>query len=499
MPYRAEIDGELRIMMRMHKMGRAAGRLMRYSALLFFLIGFLISAFARNQPVDEIEPQSDSPGLQKTGRVAVIQIKGGIFQGVAEFVIDAIDRAEKGAMECLVIELDTPGGRLDSTQEIVKRMLSARVPMVVFVSPKGAQAASAGTFVTMAGHLACMAPGTRIGAAHPVFMGPTLPGIPGREENEDQKEENKKRTAEQMEIMMEKATNDTVAFAVGIAKLRGRNQDWAEKAVRESVSITADRAVQMDVVDLRVETLELLLDAIHGRTVNLDEKTEVTLHTRNAGIDRWNMSPKQKLFTFLSDPNVFWLLLLLGIGGLGMEFYHPGSIFPGAIGALCLLLAAISSQVLPLNLGGLVLVLLGIGLMIAEVYVTSYGMLGLGGAVLLVLGGILVVDPASEPHYMDPSLGVDWSVLVPTVVALGSAFLYIGYYVVRSQRRRLETGSEGMLGLVGEARSGIDSEGGRVFVRGELWKAVSEKPIQAGSRIVVKKVEGLRLHVEEKS
>lgn len=434
----------------------------------------------------------ESQTEEYSGEVLVASLSGDINTGSADYLMDAVENAQKTG-RILIIELDTPGGTLNDTQELVKKMLGAKIPLVVFVTPKGAQAASAGTFITMAAHVAVMAPGSRIGAAHPVMM-PIIPGGGDHKDKDQDQDQGKKR-----DYMMEKVTNDTVSFVVAIAKQRGRNQEWAEKSVRESVSITSDQAVKDNVVDLEAEDLADLLEKIDGREVKIDEKTTVNLKTKGATVVRQKMSLKQRLLNFLANPNI--LMILLALGGLGVmiEFYHPGSIFPGVIGAICLLLAFTSMQILPVNWGGLLLLLVGIGLFIAEVYVTSYGMLGLGGAVCFLVGGILLVDPSSEPHYLDPTLSVDWSVLIPLVVVMAAICILIGYFVVRAQRSKIETGMEGMQGTVGEARSDISAEAGKVFIRGEHWKAVSPENIPAGSKVEVVRVEGLLLHVRKKT
>ncbi len=424
--------------------------------------------------------------------VAVINLTAMINTGTAEYLINAIARAEGQKAACLVIELDTPGGGLEVTTDIVKRMLSAKVPIVVYVSPKGARAGSAGVFITMAAHVAAMAPGTRIGAAHPVFM--SMVPIGG----DDSKDKDSK--ARQRDYMMEKVENDTVAFAASIAKERGRNVAWAEKAVRESVSVTEDVAVAQKIVDLEADNLEQLLDAVQGRTVRLDAQTTVVLNTHAVAIHRWQMTIKERLLNFLSDPNILMILFTLGGLGLLIEFYHPGMIFPAVAGIICLVLAITSMNILPINFGGLLLVIIGIALFIAEVYVTSYGLLGVAGAVLFVIGGIFLVDPASEstPYYIDTSFSVNLSVLIPLALTLGLVFFYLGYYVIRAQRGKVETGVEGMIGQKGEARSEVNSEGGKVFVRGELWNAVAAEPIPGalenngpeGRRIVAAREEG---------
>jgi membrane-bound serine protease (ClpP class) len=425
----------------------------------------------------------------ETREVLVINVSGGIDTGTEDYILDAIEEAEQGDVACLVMELDTPGGMLSNTQEIVKRLLNTSVPVVVFVSPKGAQAASAGTFITMAAHVAVMAPGTRIGAAHPVNVS-FMPGQGDEEEN--------KKKQEQRDYMMEKVENDTVSFIVGAAKQRGRNTEWAEKAVRESVSITSDVAVKENVVDLEASTLTDLLEKIDGREVKIDEDTTVVLKTKGAPITRREMSLKQRLLHFLADPNILMILMALGGLGIMMEFYHPGTILPGVVGAICLLLAFTSLQILPVSWGAFLLVVAGIAMFIAEVYVTSYGLLGIGGAICFLIGGILLIDPSREPHYVDPNLTVDWSVLIPLVVTMGLVVMLVGYFVMRAQRKKIETGTEGMQGLVGDARSEVNPQGGKVFVRGEHWKAVSEEVIPEGSKIEVIRVEGLLLHVKIK-
>jgi membrane-bound serine protease (ClpP class) len=438
--------------------------------------------------------EQKEPALRRLpARVAVLDLTGEmiIMGGVEEYVIESIARAETEEFGLLVIELDTPGGAVSDTQAIVKAMLAARVPVAVFVTPKGAHAGSAGTFITMAGHVAAMAPGTRLGAAHPVQM-QMVPDM-GGEKQQDQTEQQK----QQKQIMREKITNDVVGFIISIAKQRGRNAEWAEKAVRESLVATEDEALDKNVIDLVAEDLDDLLAQIHGREVQLDKDTRVVLQTRGAEIARWDMSLKQKVWTALADPNLLMILILLGLGGLAMEFYHPGLILPGGVGVICLLLAGISLKILPVDIGGLLLVLVGIGLMVAEAFVTSYGLLALAGAGLFVLGGILLVDPSSQPHYLDPDMQVDWSVLLPAAISFAGLFILVGYFVVRTQRGKVRTGAEGMVGELGEARGDIGPEGGKVFVHGEWWSAVSREPIAAGSLVeVVGLRPGMKLEVK---
>ncbi|MBN2495299.1 MAG: nodulation protein NfeD [Deltaproteobacteria bacterium] len=430
----------------------------------------------------------------RKGAVGLIRVEGGIFAGTADYIDDAIERTQSQDLACLVIELDTPGGDLEETKEIVKHILGSPVPVVVFVSPKGAQAASAGTFVTLAGHVAAMAPGSHIGAAHPVMIS-FIPDMGG-----DKDDEEKKKRQDQQAIMNEKVTNNAVSLIESIAKERGRNVDWARKAVLESVSIPADEALKKNVIDLIADDTDDLLAKLDGRKIRLDDKTAVVLETKGAAVRRWDKTLKQRLLGGLANPNLLIILFLIGLAGIAMEFYHPGMIVPGAVGALCLLLAFISMQILPVDLGGLLLVLAGLGLMIGEIYVTSYGMLGIGGAILMVIGGILLVDPSQQPHYMDPTMKVEWTVLIPTVIVLGILFLGIGYYVVRTQRSKVRTGAHGIEGELGTARSEVTPAGGKVFVHGEYWNAVCEEgSIPEGASVEVVRTDGLKMIVKAKS
>ncbi len=475
-------------MMRMRRFGRRINR-----AVLLLTAAWLTAWLAVPGLAEDDEEAAPVQVLQGSNRVVVVDAGDIIMGGMGEYLIESIDRAELENYGLLVIEIDTPGGGLDDTQEIVKRMLVSKVPIAVYVTPKGAHAGSAGTFITLAGHVAAMAPGTRIGAAHPV-MSALIPDFGGDEKDEDAK----KRKQQQEAIMNEKVTNDAAMFMVSIAKERGRNEEWAEKSVRESAVVTSDEAVKIKVVDLEVETLTELLEMIDGREVQIDRKTRVKLNTRGATIDRWKMSLKQRVWNGLANPNVLMLLILIGLGGIAMEFYHPGMIFPGVAGAICLLLAAISIKILPVSAGGVLLVLVGIGLMVAEAYVSSFGLLAIAGAGLLVLGGIFLIDPSNQPHYLDPKMQVDWSVLITAAVTMAGLFVLIGYFVVRTQRGRIRTGAEGMKGEIGEARSDIGPEDGKVFVRGEYWSAVSAEPIEKGAKVVIVKVEGMGLTVKKK-
>ncbi|MFA6034628.1 MAG: ATP-dependent Clp protease proteolytic subunit, partial [Myxococcota bacterium] len=298
-------------------------------------------------------------GAAGEGTVSIVEINGSINPGSADYILGSIREAEKASDRAVIIRLDTPGGLLSSTREIVKGIMSSTVPVVVYVAPDGAHAGSAGVFITLSANVAAMAPGTNIGAAHPVGMG-------GKDTEKDG------------EHLAKKVENDTVAFMEGIAEKRGRNREWAVKSVKESVSITASAALEQKVIDVVATSVEDLLKKLDGREVKMGEVT-VVLKTAGARLVKREMSLKQKITNTFSDPNISYILFMIGLLGLAMELYHPGVIFPGVIGGICLIMAFISFQVLPINYGGLLLILLGIAMFIAEMYVTSFGILGIGG------------------------------------------------------------------------------------------------------------------------
>ncbi|MFN8625394.1 MAG: nodulation protein NfeD [Candidatus Binatia bacterium] len=399
--------------------------------------------------------------------VDLIVVDAGINPATADFIHESLGVAERDGAAALIIELDTPGGLLESAKAIVKDLLGARVPVIVYVAPSGAGAASAGVFITMAAHLAAMAPGTNIGAAHPVGgQGETIGGD-----------------------MREKVENFTASLSKAIAQDRGRNVDWAEKAVRESVSATEQEALKLHVIDIVAPSVEDLLRQATGREITVNGR-RVTLELTGADIVRHDMRLKQKILNILSNPNVAYLMMMAGILGLYVEFTHPGVFFPGIAGAICLLLGMTALQVLPINYGGLVLLLLGVGLLISELFIPSFGILGIGGIVAFVLGSLLLFDtPAS-------TLSVDPNIVYAAAATFGVFTLWVSYLVVRTQRRRSSLGAEGLVGEVGQVRQRIDgSRAGKVFIHGEYWSAVAAAPIEVGERVQVVGVEALQLTV----
>jgi membrane-bound serine protease (ClpP class) len=401
----------------------------------------------------------------RAGAVYVLQATGSINPGLAEFIVEGVQLAEQEKANALVIELDTPGGLDTSMRQIVQAISNAKVPVVVYVSPRGARAASAGVLITIAADVAAMAPGTNIGAAHPVSIG-----------------------AGKMDKTMEtKVVNDMAAFARSLAAERGRNAEWAEKAVRQSVSITASEALKLKVIDVMADNLEDLLTKIEGRRVTVAGKA-VTLHTTGVPVREIPEGVRFRVLKYIADPNIAFILMMIGLAGLYFEMAHPGVVFPGVIGAISLLLAFFAFQTLPINWIGILLILLSFVFFILEFKITSYGLLSLAGVASLFLGGIMLFRGGG------PGMSVSWGVLVPTVLTVSLFFIAVAGIVFRSHLRRSMTGSAGMVGEHGVAHTALKPEG-QVFVHGEYWHAVSSQPIEAGEPIVVLKVIDLRLLV----
>jgi membrane-bound serine protease (ClpP class) len=411
-------------------------------------------------------------------RVLVLEIRAPITTGTAEYVEAGLARARQEGFEAVAIALDTPGGHLEATRDIVQRMLASEVPTIVWVGTAGARAASAGVFITLAADVAVMHPTSVIGAAHPVLGG-----------GEDVEKQAGKEMARKVE-------NDAAALARTIATTRGRNADWAEKAVRESVSATAEEALRLHVVDAVAAALPAAIAAADGRSFTRAGTARV-IRTRDAVAAPAEMTVRQRTLAFLSDPNVIAVLMMLGTLGLALEFYHPGGIVPGALGALCLLLAFLSMKVIPVNVGALVLILAGVSLLVLEGYVTTHGIAGVAGAALLGLGTLFFIDRSSAEYRFDPALLTlsPW-VVWPTPLALAGILGFVGWKVARTRREKLQVGAPGMVGELGEATADVGPDAGEVFVHGELWAARSPHPIPRGATVRVREVRGLVLHVE---
>lgn len=410
---------------------------------------------------------SCTPGTAAEAHIDVHVVDGIINPVVVEYMINSISRAEQEGAAAVVFQLDTPGGLVESTRLIVKALLNTHIPVVVYVAPSGSRAASAGTFITMAAHIAAMAPGTNIGAAHPVSG-------EGKDIEGD---------------MRAKAENDLAAFARSIADRRHRNADWAEKAVRDSVSITETKAEELNVIDLVAEDVSDLLAKLDGWRVKMEGR-EVVLRTADVPVRSLQMSWRQRVLAVLSHPQFALMLLSLGSIGLLIELYNPGLIFPGVIGAIALLLAFYSLQTLPINYAGLLLIGLGILLFILEASIISFGLLTLGGIVSMFLGALMLVDSPEE--FLRIPLATIF-VVVGTTAALA---MFIVSAAVRTMRRQPVSGQEGMIGEIGTATTRLDPTG-TVRLQGTLWSARSRTPIAAGESVRVVQVEGLKLTVEK--
>ena len=400
----------------------------------------------------------------------VIKVEGVITAPTAGYVSDSIDAAQKAGAEGLIILLDTPGGMDTAMRDIAKSILNAPLPVIVYVYPSGARAASAGVIIAQAAHVAAMAPGTNIGAAHPVAI-----GIGG--------------AAEMDKTMSEKIENDAAAYARSIATTRGRSAEWAEKAVRKSESITADEALKLRVIDVVAGDVAKLLEAIDQREVDLSG-TKRKINTANARTEEMKIGTRQGILSAISNPNIAYLLLLIGLAGLYFEFSNPGAILPGVIGGISLLLAFFGMSTLPVSYTGVLLILFSIILFIAEIKVMSYGMLTVGGVISLALGSFLLFDTP------EPALRISFQVLVPAVLVASAFFIVVIWLAAKAQMRKHFSGTEAMIEASGQAVTEINPEG-QVLYQGEYWAARSSRPIAAGTKVRIVKVEGLTLSVEE--
>ena len=427
-------------------------------------VGWLLLVFAAAWAAASAGGASREPG--SGSHVNLIVIDGGINPAVNDYIRESIQRARDGNARALIIQLDTPGGLLSSTRSIVKEMLSAPLPVIVYVAPSGAGAGSAGVFITMAANIAAMAPGTNIGAAHPVAGG-------GQEVKG---------------VMGEKIENFTASFSETIAKRRGRNTEFAIQAVRRSISITDAEALEKRVIDIIAHDVSDLLRQASGREVDV-AGVKRTLDFDGVSVLRFEMGLKQKILNILAHPNVAYLLMMAGILGLYMEFSNPGALFPGIAGGIALLLALASFQVLPINYAGLLLIGLGMCLLVAEAFLPSFGLLGISGVVSLALGSLLLFDVEGS------DLSVDRSIVFAAVGTLSAFVLAVTFLVVKSQRRKATLGFEGLIGEVGEVRERLDLKG-KVFVHGEVWNAEGPERLEPGDRIEVVGYDGMKLKVK---
>jgi len=436
--------------------GRAVLRIIR----ILLLLGLLTTAFIA------IEAQA------ATSTIDVLHVEGVINPVVVDYTKRGIEHAEDTNAVACIIQLDTPGGLDTSMRDIIKDIVNARVPVVVYVSPSGARAASAGVFITVAAHVAAMAPNTAIGAASPVAMG---------EGGEQQ----------MSETMKEKIVNDAAAYIRSLAEAQGRNMEWAEKAVREAVSATEQEALELNVIDMVAPDLETLVSQLDGRQVTMLGGAVITLNTQGATINHISMNTVEDFLYAISDPNIAYLLLSLAMLGIMAEISNPGLIFPGVVGAICLLMAFFSLGMLPVNYAGILLIVLAFALFIAEVFTVTFGLFTAGGLTALILGS-LILFKGGPLFQVNPWLIATVSIIIAALVA------FVINRAIQAYRRQPATGREELIGKTALVKAALDPEG-IVFFRGERWTAESEEgPVEPGETVVINKVDALKLYVTKK-
>jgi len=454
-------------------------------AWIYFLIAVFVPALSIAQEKTQPLPSTDI-AAGTTGQLAIVlDVLGPIGPATADFVTGSLKKAATRNAELVIIRMDTPGGLDASTRDIVKAILNSPVPVATLVTPGGARAASAGTYILYASHIAAMSPATNVGAATPVSI---IGGQqPGQKQEPGENEENSEAATDTIDTMSRKAINDSVAYVRGLANKHGRNADWAELAVREAASITAEEALEIGVIDLIASDVGDLLEQIHGRTVEVQGRDRV-LDTSSLTVEQLEPDWKSELLGVITSPTIAYMLLLIGVYGLFFEGYNPGAIFPGVIGAICLLIALYAFQLLPVNYAGFGLIILGILLMIGEALAPSFGVLGIGGVIAMVIGSIILID-TDVPGFMisRPLIGA---------IALVSSFglMAIIGIAMKARRRPVVSGREELLGSQGTALLDFEHSGS-VFVHSERWSAVTGSPLREGQAVVVTGIDGLTLKV----
>lgn len=428
-----------------------------------------------------------APPVSRTG--TLLPVSGPIGPATSDFFVRKLEAAQESGTSLVIVTIDTPGGLDSAMRDMIQAILASEVPVVAFVAPSGARAASAGTFLVYASHVAAMAPATNLGAATPVQIGPgSSGGTAPRKPASDDGDESETPAESPGSAAERKALNDAVAYIRGLAELRGRNVDWAESAVREGASLPADEALAAGVIDLVASDIPDLLRQIDGRKVKL-RASEVELATAGLTLHEVETDWRTELLALITNPNVAYLLMLIGIYGLLLEGYNPGAIVPGVVGAICLLLALFAFQVLSVNYAGLALIALGVVLIVAESFVPAFGALGLGGIIAFVIGSVLLLDREV------PGFSIAWQMIATMALAGALVLLAIVSFAVRARRRPVVSGSEGLTRETAEALEDFERRG-MVRVHGELWTAESSTPVRAGQRLSIRSVDGLVIHVE---
>lgn len=459
---------------------------MRRRALLLFALA--VTALGGLISVASAEVADGKPDRQ--GQVMLIDVKGAIGFVSTSHLERALQTAAARNASLLIVRLDTPGGLVSSTRDMIQAILSSPIPVAIYVAPSGARAASAGAYLAYAAHVSAMAPATHIGAATPVQLGaPGMPGAPPQPKPSPSPDQKPSGDSDSTTAMDRKIINDAVAYIRALAELRNRNADWAEKAVREAATLTANDALKERVIDVIAGSTSELLSAIDGRRV-ITASGEQTLSTKGRAVDvlepTWNM----RLLAAIADPNVAFILLLIGIYGIIFEFMNPGAVAPGVVGGICLIVALTALSALPVSYGGLALLVLGLGLMLVEALNPGFGILGVGGLVAFVLGSLFLFDPADA----DIDFSVSWQLVAFMTVASALFFFAVVSFAMKARQRTVRTGSEQMVGSMGEVASWSGGEG-RVLVLGEIWAARADKELPRGTRVRVVKRENLTLFV----
>jgi len=471
------------------------------AVLLAIAIGILLllvstQVFNSNLPVTETTTSTStgqskvvSEGSHTEPLAWLLRIDGAIGPATSDYVTTNLAAARLANLRLVILAIDTPGGLDSSMREIIRAILDSPMPVISFVSPRGARAASAGTYILYASHIAAMAPATNLGAATPVQIGGDI-GTPKPDQSADRQDDADSLTGTVINPMEKKSVNDAVAYIRSLAELRGRNIDWAEQAVREASSLPAHEALQMNVIDLMADNVADLLQKIDGRDLVIQGQN-IEIETASISIEEINPDWRNRFLSVITDPNVAYILMLIGVYGLFLEFYNPGAIVPGVMGAISLLIALYAFQVLPVNYAGLALIGLGILLMVMEAFIPSTGILGIGGVVSFVVGSVILMDTESEA----------FQIAVPLIIAVAvfSVLLLVMVFgmLIRSRRVALGSGDSVMLGEKAEVMEDFIDQG-QVWVHGELWQAVTEQPVKKGQLIPIKAINGLKLILNNK-
>lgn len=442
---------------------------------------------------------------QEQRTAIMLNIQGAISPAAKDFIHRGLGEAFERGAEVVILHMDTPGGLDTSMRDIIRDIIASPVPVIVYVAPSGARAASAGTYILYASHIAAMAPGTNLGAATPVQLGGGMPdmqppSMPDQGKNRENKDDSGDKEdsgesnggdaapASDADSMKKKILNDSIAYIRSLAEMRGRNVEWAEEAVREAASLSSEQALQRGVIDVVAGNVDELLEKVDGWQVTVNGVSQ-TLDTGNLVIDRIEPDWRNELLSVITDPNVAYILMLLGIYGLFFEFVNPGYVLPGVTGAICLLLALYAMQVLPVNYAGLLLILLGIMFMVAELFAPSFGALGIGGVISFVIGSVILFDTG----------GSNMRVAIPLIITVSAVtagfFLVAVRMVFTAHRKPVVSGMEEMLGSVGEVLEDFEQKG-RIHVHGETWQVISDTPLKRGTRVKVTEIDGLTLKVE---